>query len=129
MDTNSQSIDESVLGPSSDTENVPKVTRFLERMEVRVKDSSSVVAVAGCEGFLTCIIHPGACLFQVSHHPKMTSLKVWPNIDPLPLVTHKMATLGARILSVFGIQMVALGSNIEWHLDFELSKTRWHPYY
>ena len=66
MDTESQSMDEPILSPNNDTNNEPKVARFLERMEVRVKDSSSAVVVAGCEGIVTCIIAPDVVLFQVN---------------------------------------------------------------
>ncbi len=40
-----------------------KTPRYLEKMEVRIKDSSQ--SHAGCEGFVTCIIPPDACLIQV----------------------------------------------------------------
>ena len=48
---------------SPSCENATKIPRYLEKMEVRIKDSSQ--ARAGCEGFVTSIIPPDACLIQV----------------------------------------------------------------
>lgn len=46
-----------------------KPPRFLPKMEVRIKDSASILTLAGSEGMIVNVISPESCLVQVRIFP------------------------------------------------------------